>query len=98
MLFFFSLSQNIKISSVSANSLSIGALALLSFLFFVSEMPQGQLPILQIDGKVTLAQSLTIARYIAREFSKNKNYVYHIQVCMRAFVDKAKHCNGHICV
>ena len=34
------------------------------------EVPQGLLPILEIDGKVTLVQSLTIARYIARELSK----------------------------
>ncbi|XP_061179148.1 glutathione S-transferase 1-like [Saccostrea echinata] len=30
--------------------------------------PQGQLPLLTIDGKVTLPQSLAIARFLAKEF------------------------------
>lgn len=38
-------------------------------LFCVAETPFGQLPILEFDGQV-LCQSLTIARYLARKFSK----------------------------
>ena len=36
-------------------------------LFAISEMKFGQIPILEVDGK-QLAQSYTIARYLAREF------------------------------
>ncbi|KAK3611305.1 hypothetical protein CHS0354_015722 [Potamilus streckersoni] len=32
------------------------------------KMPQKQLPVLEIDGKTQLCQSMAIARYIAREF------------------------------
>jgi glutathione S-transferase len=31
-------------------------------------MPQGQLPVLEIDGTILIAQSYTIARFAAREF------------------------------
>jgi hypothetical protein len=34
-----------------------------------TEMPFGQLPVLQIDGSVKIAQSMAIARFLAREFS-----------------------------
>ena len=38
---------------------------------FIPEMPQHQLPILEVDGKI-LCQGFTIARYIARELSKSR--------------------------
>lgn len=43
---------------------------------FLQETPQGQLPILTIDGANTLPQSLAIARYLAREFGKQLAIVY----------------------
>ena len=40
---------------------------------FFSEMPGSVLPILEIDGKVQIPQSMAIARYLAREFGKYYN-------------------------
>ena len=37
---------------------------------FSSAMPQGTMPLLEIDGKYKVSQSTTIARHLAREFSK----------------------------
>ena len=39
--------------------------------------PQGVMPILEVDGKLKLSQSTTIARYLARELSK---YYYDITI------------------
>ena len=39
------------------------------YYLFSSETPQGQLPMLEVDGNV-ICQSFTIARFIARELSK----------------------------
>ena len=52
----------------------------LRFIFiFLTETPQGQLPILTIDGTVVLPQSLAIARFLAMEFGKIiDNYKYSI--------------------
>lgn len=32
-------------------------------------MPFGQVPVLEIEGGVKIAQSMAVARYLAREFS-----------------------------
>ena len=34
-------------------------------------MPFGQLPVLEMEGGVTLCQSRAIARYLARKFGKS---------------------------
>ncbi|XP_048742387.2 glutathione S-transferase 1-like [Ostrea edulis] len=45
-----------------------------------AKTPQGQLPILTIDGANTLPQSLAIARYLAREFGlSGKTNLEHAQ-------------------
>jgi glutathione S-transferase len=36
-------------------------------LIFIAEMPFGKAPVLEVDGEL-LAQSTTIARYLARQF------------------------------
>ena len=36
----------------------------------ISATPFGQLPILEMEGGVTLGQSYAIARYLARKFGK----------------------------
>ena len=41
-------------------------------LIYISAFPQGTMPVLEIDGKVQISQSTTIARYLTREFSKLK--------------------------
>lgn len=33
-----------------------------------AETPQGSVPVLDVDGKMTICQSMAIARYLAREF------------------------------
>lgn len=38
--------------------------------FHISEAPQGSLPYLTVDGKITVSQSTAIFRYLAREFCK----------------------------
>ena len=43
---------------------------LTSDFLFVADTPQGALPILDVDGKVRLCQSFTIARFVARELGK----------------------------
>jgi glutathione S-transferase len=37
---------------------------------FHSEMPLKQMPVLEIDGKVKIAQLTAILRYLAHEFGK----------------------------
>ena len=34
-------------------------------------MPCSMMPVLEIDGKMQIPQSMAIARYLAREFGKN---------------------------
>ena len=45
---------------------------------FSSETPFGQIPTLDFDG-VTLCQSYTIARYLARKFSKKARLLLGIK-------------------
>ncbi len=35
-----------------------------------TDMPFGQLPVLEVEGGLRIAQSMAISRYLAREFSK----------------------------
>ena len=44
------------------------------FFFIYTAMPQGTMPVLEIDGKYKFSQSTTIARHLAREFSKYSFY------------------------
>ena len=37
--------------------------------FFISATPMGQLPVLEVEGGHTIAQSVTIARYLARRYT-----------------------------
>lgn len=46
---------------------------------FFSETPQGSLPVLEIDGKKKICQSVAIARYLAREFSKFKRLISSVE-------------------
>lgn len=41
------------------------------FFSFQTEMPASMLPVLEIDGKTHIPQSMAIARYLAREFGKS---------------------------
>ena len=41
-----------------------------SSIYVFVDMPQHQLPVLEVDGKTRIVQSLTIARFVARELSK----------------------------
>lgn len=41
----------------------------MSIVVFLSAMPMGQLPVLDVDGE-KLSQSRAIARYLAREFGE----------------------------
>ena len=41
-----------------------------SSIYVFVDMPQHQLPVLEVDGTSRIVQSLTIARFVARELSK----------------------------
>ena len=45
---------------------------LLIDIIFITGTPKGQIPVLEVDGKM-MCESMTIVRFIAREYSKFSN-------------------------